>query len=52
VEVDGETRKGVQRLEEKNYKKTGVNSTRLRQKNKDRSRYVRLYNMRSVVYKV
>ena len=41
--MDKKTEEGVQGTEGEIYKKTSTSSIRLRQKNKDRSRCIRLY---------
>jgi len=46
MELDREARKGVQKVEEKVYQGTSANNTWPRQKNEDRSRYVRLCSRR------
>ena len=49
MELDREARKGVQKVEEKVYQGTSANNTWPRQKNEDRSRYVRLCSRRSSI---
>ena len=50
--LDGKAEKGVQEVKEKIHKRTGTNSTRFGQKNKNRSIYIRLYNRKSIIYRI
>jgi len=52
VELNRKAGEDVWRIEEKIYKGTGVSSTRLREKDEDRSRYIRLCHRRSFIYGV
>ena len=49
--MDRQTRRGIQRIEEEIHKRTGVSSARLKQKNKNGDRYIKLCN-RSIIYGV
>ena len=50
--LDKKIRKGILRAKEEVHKITSVSSTRSRQKNEDRSRYVRLYYRESFIYRM
>jgi len=39
-------------VEREIYKRTSISNTRLRQKNKNGSKYIGLYNGRSIIYEV
>ena len=47
-----EVGKGILGIKEEVYKRTGISSTRLRLKNKDRSGYIRLCNRQYIIYGV
>ena len=47
-----EIREGVQRVKREVYKRTGISSTGFRQKNENKSRHIRLYNRRGIIYGV
>jgi len=44
VGIDRKIEENISGVEREVHKRTGVGNTRLRQKNKDGSRYIRLYN--------
>ena len=50
MRMDRETGKSIQGAKIKVYQGTSVSSTRLRQKNKDGSRCIRLRNRRGFIY--
>ena len=50
--MDREAEEGVLGVEEEIYKRTGVASTEIRQKNEDGSRCIRLYDRRSIIYEM
>jgi len=50
VGLNREAGEGIQRIKREVYKRASVNSIRFRQENEDRSRYVRLYNRRDIIY--
>ena len=50
--MNRKTREGIWGTEEEIYKETSVSNTGSRQKNEDRSRYIRLYNKRDTIYRV
>ena len=52
VRLDGEAGEGIEGVEEEIHKRTNVSSIRSRQKNKDGSRFMWLYNKRSIIYSV
>ena len=49
MEVDRKIRENIWKVKGKVYKRTSVSSTRLRQKNENKSRYIRLYNRGSTI---
>ena len=52
MKLDGETREGILGVEEEIYKRTSISYTRSKQKNKDGSKCIRLYNKRSIIYRM
>ena len=52
MEVNGEVEEVIQGIKEEVYKRTGISSIRLRQKNGDKSGHIRLCNRRSLIHGV
>jgi len=52
MRLDKEVKEDISRAKREVYKRTGASSTRLRQKNKDESRSIRLCNGRDIIYEV
>ena len=52
MEIEKGTRKDIQKTKKDIHNRTGLGNTRPGQRNKSRSRCIRLYNRRSVVNKV
>ena len=50
--MDRKVGRGVQETKKEVYKKTSVSSTRLKQKNKNGSKCVGLYNEKGIIYRV
>ena len=50
VELDGKAGEGILGVEEEVHKKTSISNTRFRQKNKDRSKCIRLHDRRYIIY--